>query len=241
LYSIYAKHNQKPLERISTMSIRSRLHRLASGRTILILLGLYLLFTFVVFAPLIQQIKALSGGIGMIDTEYTYTPEKAFQMVAAYGEQGRLLYAAATLTADLLYPVVYSLFLSLLILFTFGRIFSPGSPLQGLVYLPFLAALADYLENASVVTLLASFPHQPLLVAQAANLFTGLKWGLLLVSLVLALAGLLGWLIKRQNTPKTTSTKSRKKAHESSGHWIRNGRAHRRGHPCPGRAQRHRV
>jgi hypothetical protein len=189
------------------MSIRSRLHRLASGRTILILLGLYLLFTFVVFAPLIQQIKALSGGIGMIDTEYTYTPEKAFQMVAAYGEQGRLLYAAATLTADLLYPVVYSLFLSLLILFTFGRIFSPGSPLQGLVYLPFLAALADYLENASVVTLLASFPHQPLLVAQAANLFTGLKWGLLLVSLVLALAGLLGWLIKRQNTPKTTSTK----------------------------------
>ncbi len=178
-------------------NFRPRLEALAQGRTILLLLGLYLLLTFLVFPIIAGQLGTLSGGVGMLDTQFSYTPQQAFQAVEAYGAQGRPLYGISALTADLLYPVVYSLLLALALVYTFRRAFPPQSPLQGTVYLPFFAALADLLENACVVILLASYPQQPESVAQAANLFTGLKWGLLLVSIILALLGIIAWRIKK--------------------------------------------
>ncbi len=180
------------------MPIRDRLERLASGRNQLILLVLTLIFTFVIFPPFIGQIARLaSGGEGLIDTEFGYTPERALQMVAAYGHEGRLLYAITTLTADLLYPLVYSLFMALVLVFSFGRVFPPASPLQGLVYLPFAAAAADYLENASVLALLGTYPQQYLWVAWCASIFTRLKWGLFLLSVTLAMFGMAAWVVKK--------------------------------------------
>jgi hypothetical protein len=178
-------------------TFRPRLESLARSRVILLLLGLYLLLTFVVFPFITGELGRLSGGASMLDMQFSYTPQQAFQAVEAYGEQGRPLYGISSLTADLLYPVVYSLLLALVMIYTFRRAFSPQSPLQGTVYLPFFTALADYLENASVVVLLASYPQRPEAVAQAANVFTSLKWGLLLVSMLLAVIGIVAWRIKK--------------------------------------------
>lgn len=177
--------------------IRSRLERWAAGRNIVILLGLFLLFSLVIFPLITARLTSISGGTGLVDTEFSYTPERAFQMMNAYGTEGRPWYILTALTVDLIYPLVYALLLSLAMIYFFRKSFAPDSPLQGAFYIPIAAMIADYLENICLVILLASFPQWQEGLAQAANIFTGLKWGLLLASLLVTLIGFSAWLIKR--------------------------------------------
>jgi hypothetical protein len=178
--------------------LRARLDRWAAGRNILILLGLFLLFTLVIFPALTARLTSLSNGVSLIDSEFSYTPEKAYQMISAYTPEGRQLYMVSTLTADLVYPLVYALFLSLAMIYFYRKTISQDSPLQGAFYIPFAAMLADYLENVCLVILLSLFPQWVEGLAQAANIFTGLKWGLLLASILLVLIGLGAWLMRRK-------------------------------------------
>ncbi len=177
-------------------SFRTFVERWATGRNILILLGLFLLFTLVVFPLLNSRLTQLSNGISLIDNEFSYTPEKAFQMITAYGSEGRSLYIAMTLTADLVYPIIYGLLFLLAMIYFFRSTFAPDSVVQGVIYIPLAAMAADYLENICLVILLAAFPNWLEGMAQAANIFTGLKWGLVLTSIIIVLAGLFAWLFK---------------------------------------------
>ncbi len=178
------------------VNIQANLGRWATGRTILIFLGLFLLFTLVIFPLLTSQLTQLSNGVNLIDNEFSYTPEKVFQMVTSYGSQGRPLYITITLTADLVYPLIYGLLMMLAMTFFYRSSFARDSIFQGWVYIPLAAVAADYLENACLVILLATYPNWIEWLAQAANIFTGLKWGLLLISITLTLVGLVAWLVK---------------------------------------------
>ena len=109
-------------------------------------------------------------------------------MVAAYGPEGRSLHILITLaTADLLYPVDYSLFLALVIISTYRQAFPAGSLLRYIALAPFIAAGFDLLENACSVTLLSTYPAQPVLIAQLAGCITTLKWVFVVLSVFLAL------------------------------------------------------
>ena len=74
------------------VNLRLFLERWATGRVILVLLGLFLLFTVVIFPLLTSQLTQLSNGVSLIDNEFSYTPENAYQMLTSYGPQGRPLY-----------------------------------------------------------------------------------------------------------------------------------------------------
>jgi hypothetical protein len=60
----------------------------------------------------------------------SYTPEKAYSMIASYGDEGRPLYRTFALTGDVIYPVVYSILFSLIISWLFQRSFASNSKLQ---------------------------------------------------------------------------------------------------------------
>ena len=72
----------------------------------------------------------------MIDSLYNYAPDQVFQMISAYGEQGRSFYILTTLTADLLYPLDYSLLLSLLIIATYRQAFPGGRMVYSMSLFP---------------------------------------------------------------------------------------------------------
>ena len=72
------------------------------------------------------------------------------------------------LTADLVYPILYSLLLSLLVTLIFRRAFARTGFMQKLWCLPFVAALTDYAENTSIVTMLLRYPQKLTGVAWAA-------------------------------------------------------------------------
>ena len=172
------------------------LTRLATGKNILICLGLFIAFNAVIFPLAGARIQALSGGVGPLDLQFSYTPETAYEMLAAYGE-GRTFYVLIEMTADVVYPVAYSLLFGLLITYLFQRGFPGNAALQRLALLPFGAMLADYLENAGIVTLLLSYPSQLTALAQATSFFTTAKWTLVGATLALAVVGLAGWAVRK--------------------------------------------
>jgi hypothetical protein len=174
-----------------------RLQILASRRLMAFLLVLFLILFLVVFPMVSAQLALFSGGLHMLDMETGYSPEQAYQMIAAYGEQGRALYITSALTADILYPLDYSLLFALLIVTTFLEAFPGGRMLRHLSLVPFATAVFDLLENAGIVAMLALYPQQIPFLARAASFFTTLKWVFLIFTIVLVLVGFLGMGISR--------------------------------------------
>ncbi len=164
------------------------LTKLATGRLIIILLLLMILINVVVL-PAIYPPDTL-------DVQSSYSPEKAYQLIASYGEAGRHYYVLIELTLDLIYPILVALTFSSLTIYLFRRIFPLDSFWQKLPLVGPLGMLVDYLENASIVTMLLSYPRRLDIVAQAANIFTVTKFLFTYLEAVLILIGLLGWLGK---------------------------------------------
>lgn len=179
-------------------TLSDTLRKYAKGWLILALLALEVLFNAVILPGMQARLEASSGGVGPIDLLFFYTPEKVYSMVAAYGDAGRAAYRTFELTGDIVYPIVYTLFFSLLISWLFQRGFPADSSRQRLNVVPFGAWLFDLLENLSIVTMLSLYPATPAVVAILATIFTMLKWGFVGVVVVLVLLGVVMALRSRR-------------------------------------------
>ena len=166
----------------------SILRRITTGRNVLILLALFLLFNFVAIPVIYPRFPTL-------DTLSSYTPSEAYQYISSYGEHGRQLYLVVELTLDLVYPFLSALFFSTLILYTFQRAVPAQAWSHKLALIPFAVMLADYLENACVVIMLLGYPRQLRSVAQISNIFTVTKFDLSWLELIF-IVGLVGWLVR---------------------------------------------
>lgn len=160
--------------------------KLSNGKIIFFLLFLFLSANFIVIQAIYPKFQTL-------DTLSSYTPEKAFELISSYGEQGRQYYAVIELTLDLVYPLVTALMFGLIIFYTFKRAFPDHNWLLYLSLTPYAALLADYLENICIVTMLLIHPRESAPLAQISNFFTIAKFALAPLQL-LFVAGLIGWL-----------------------------------------------
>jgi hypothetical protein len=111
-------------------------------------------------------------------------------MAESYGEQGRQAYVRARFTLDLVWPLVYTLFLVTAISWVCGQAFAPDSRWQRANLVPLLGALFDYLENLSTTLVMLRYPAQTALVDLLAPLFTVLKWVCLGASFALLIGGI---------------------------------------------------
>lgn len=167
----------------------STLQKTAKGWLIILLFLLDSLFMGVFLPALSARREVLSPSVGSIDLLFFYTPPKVYGMVAAYGEQGRAIYRTGELTTDILYPIVYTLFLSLLISWSFQRAFAAESKLQRLNLVPIGAWFFDLLENLGIVSMLSIYPSTPAALAWVTTVFTTIKWLFAGASMLLALSG----------------------------------------------------
>jgi hypothetical protein len=162
--------------------------KLADGRIILIFLFLFLLTNLFIVPAIYPKFQTL-------DTLSSYTPQKAYELISSYDSTGRQAYAIIEVTLDLAYPLIIALMFSLMILYTFKRAFPSIGWVQYVSLAPFAVMLSDYLENASVVTMLLSYPRELVSLAQIANVFTVAKFVLTPLQL-LFIIGLIGWPIQ---------------------------------------------
>ena len=94
------------------------------------------------------------------------------------------------LTADLIYPIIYTLLLGLLISWLFQRGFKPDSSMQKWNVMPVGAWFFDLLENIGIVSMISMYPAQPAALAWLTAVLGTVKWAFAGASLVLILIGL---------------------------------------------------
>lgn len=173
------------------------LHKLATGRNVIIFFVLDVIMMAVVMPLASKRMQEAVGGdveVPPLDLEIpTYSVEFAHQQVEAYGESGRAVYRIIELTADVIYPIIYGLAFGLLIAYFWSRI---APRLRWLPLLAVAAVLFDYAENAMIVTLLSSYPEQSDMVARLAGIFSFGKWILVFTITALVLVGLVIWLVR---------------------------------------------
>ena len=115
-------------------------------------------------------------------------------MAEAYGEQGRSAYILARFTFDVIWPIVYTLFLATSISWLFVRGFPQESRWRLANLAPVLGMFFDYLENLSTSWVMFSYPLTSPVVAWLAPFFTATKWIFVNGSFVLLIIGLIAAL-----------------------------------------------
>lgn len=174
-----------------------RLHKMATGRNIAILLVLDVIMMMGVMPFVTGRMKALIGNARLLDVVIpTYSPSFAHEMVTAYGAEGRALYRIFALSADLIYPLIYGFAFALLLAYLWPRLATGVRWLRFLPLIPLTAMLFDIGENLSVVTMITQYPVQSYGMARLAGFCSLMKWILVFLTLVLMLTGLNGLLIR---------------------------------------------
>lgn len=111
-----------------------------------------------------------------IDLMFFPSPRESYAVVSALGEAGRASYRMTVLTVDVVYPLSYTFFSSLLTTFIFQRALDKNNPLQRLNVLPFGILIFDLLENAGIATMLSIHPAQPEALGFYTMAANGIKW-----------------------------------------------------------------
>jgi hypothetical protein len=172
-------------------TLSQKFHSWTTGwRVIILLIADALMMGYIM--PLAGGLLAFAANASVLplDLMFFYTPDQAFAMIEKYGEAGRDLYLKIELTADIIYPIIYTLFYGLLLSWLFQRGFKSESPMQKYNVMPVGAWFFDLLENIGIVSMLAMYPSQPAAMASLTMLFGSLKWLSFLVTIGLVLYGL---------------------------------------------------
>jgi hypothetical protein len=161
-----------------------------------LLLGIYLLIAGLILPNVIKNIEELAGHpIEILDLQiFGYSPQRAFEILDNQSKQGREVYMAAELSADIVYPFIYSILFSSILFFFVKKVNLLEKPFGKVIFLPFLTLALDWIENVFIVSILINYDSHPTNLVTIASIFTLLKWssiGLILLSFL----GLLGCLI----------------------------------------------
>lgn len=143
-----------------------------------------------------DELKSLANGQDVPDTQFWRPPEKLYQQLDAYGDAGRRLYLRRVSPVDIFIPPAQMLFLSVAISLLLPVLFSPVDRWQLLNLVPIPAMIGDYLENWSMIAIMLAFPARLNVLANAAAVFTALKFIFSFASILIILVGLVLWLTK---------------------------------------------
>ena len=171
--------------------LSQKFHSWTTGwRVILLLIADAMMMGYIM--PLAGGLLAFAANASVLplDLMFFYSPDQAFAMIEKYGEAGRDLYRKIELTADIIYPIIYTLFYGLLLSWLFQRGFKPDSRMQKYNVMPVGAWFFDLLENIGIVSMLSMYPSQPAALAWLTMICGSFKWLSFVITIILVLVGL---------------------------------------------------
>ncbi|MCS6802237.1 MAG: hypothetical protein RMM58_12505 [Chloroflexota bacterium] len=174
-----------------------RIQRGATGRRVVVAFCMLLVFSTMILPWAAARLAAYSGGGPSIALNFGFTPADAFAALEALGPDGRTFYLLFLVTGDVIWPIVYALFLGTLLAWLFARGFPSASPAQRAILLPFLALAADYAENVGIIAMILAYPARLDGIAQITSMFQMIKWSLIGASGLLVALGAIAAVVRR--------------------------------------------
>jgi hypothetical protein len=152
------------------------INKISSGWITLICLVIFLLFTAFVLPTQAEEADVYSGDVGSPDMSFYYSADELYQFAEAYGSQGRSDYVRARLTFDVVFPLVYLIFLTTAISWATQKSGKTGRFWQRLNLFPVFGLLFDYLENGAAAVVMARYPEATSVLPTLAGILTAIKW-----------------------------------------------------------------
>jgi len=118
-----------------------------------------------------------------------YSFSYANELLDTLGDEGRNLYLHTQLPLDFIYPGLFSITYSLLLVWLFGKTFKGDSKVYYFASVPFLAGIFDYAENVFIIKMINSFPDLQISTVKTASIFTLLKSSFTLIFFLLLILG----------------------------------------------------
>ena len=145
-------------------------------------------------APGAVYMRRVTNGLNFLD--FGYAPATgAHALLTAFGAEGRHTQALLGATVDVAIPFASAAFGALAITALGRALFKRPGRWQLLAYLPLVAALLDYSENASIAGLLLTYPNDPAWLSVVTHALTSVKFlaynataAVVLVAAIVALA-----------------------------------------------------
>ena len=139
------------------------------------MLMLFLVFTATILPIQSEQAKTQSGDTSP-DMSFFLTVKELYKIAESYGENGRIAYVRARFTFDLVWPIVYTVFLASGISWLYSRSFVKNPIVQRANLVPVIGMVLDYFENITASTVMLRYPERTPIVDTATVIVTPLKW-----------------------------------------------------------------
>lgn len=130
----------------------------------------------------IAKLFQTTGGAGILDVEFEYSTEKAFQILTLLGAEGRQFYISKIIPLDFLFIPIYMLFLFYWICYFLQKINSDKEFLNLLLMLPVLTVVFDVMENICTIIMLKQYPSINAVVCTIGSNMTLLKFAFFYMS-----------------------------------------------------------
>jgi hypothetical protein len=132
-----------------------------------------------------KAVSQLLGGIEIFDKSPVFSSEAVYERVRLFPAEGLMAYKRFSYTIDVLFPISFLVFLSTFARFVSQRITIPKYLAKVLIRVSFFWFAFDMLENAVIFNILTKFPSQNELLGSSLGFITVLKFGLLLLSILM--------------------------------------------------------
>ncbi|HDD62027.1 MAG: hypothetical protein DRI65_06005 [Chloroflexota bacterium] len=172
-------------------NISKWLNKISKTWVMILTVAAMALFMITVLPDQAASAEQNAGGSISPDTSFFYAPEDLLQAAEEYGAGGRLAYIQARWTFDLVFPLVYMVFLVTGISWFHQNLENQTEWIGYTNLLPVAAGLFDYLENTGASLVMGLYPAQVTGLALLTTIFSGVKW-LLIAGSFLAYFGLAG-------------------------------------------------
>lgn len=156
-----------------------------NGRTVLLtFVAAQAVYMFMLTLTL-PTLENLAGGLRPFDMRPGgYDLMSARLLLEALGEDGRAFYLYRQIPLDLIYPGLFALAYYLAWRWLALRAWPKWAGLSKFAWLAVFAGLADYAENAFIVSMLFAYPNLTESLVTAASMATLIKSGLTTITLI---------------------------------------------------------
>lgn len=165
-------------------------------RFLIIVSAVFLLFILLVFPRVNNYSIRMLGQSKTPDTSLVYSAQDLYQMAENYGKSGRDAYIVLRWTFDLVWPVLYTLFLFLwtikLLEYT-----SLKKASKYFLLIPIIGMLLDFSENIGASIVMSRYPLKSGIIANITPLMTFLKWIIISVSVLVLIILLVSIGVKK--------------------------------------------
>lgn len=177
--------------------ISDRIIAITTGpRALAALIGFFILGYLINGRPFgVAELKSITGGTGILDMEFLYTPEQVYAHLAAMGEAGRAFALTHIVPLDLVLPAVYTLAYAFTITWLLHRWLPVGSRWHRLNVVPVIGGICDYCENFGIIAMIVAWPqelHEVASFTMAAGFFKFASTGL---AFAIIFGALIGWAV----------------------------------------------